>query len=137
MKRHAAVLLFATMVAGCQSGPNLRTWAPAQRPDGIACAARLNGRPDSMIAGELLALQDSAMLLLTGDRIWLVPYHELNGTNCREAGPVPYRGDTRRLVTDRAFRHIQLSRFPQGVSPALLAQLLAAHGQDTLYVLSR
>lgn len=123
-----AGLAIAALLAGCSVGPRASSYPPAQRPEGIVCTIRLRG-PDSLLVGELLAAQDSSAVLVVSQEVWLIPYRTVRSTHCRQAGPLPFRTDTYRLQTDAAKMHVQLSRYPLGVSPDLMDALLAAYRQ--------
>ncbi len=115
----AAVLGFSA----CMVGPGTRTFAPANWPDGIEADLRLKG---SRIRGELLEVQDSALLVLRDDRVVLVPLAAIRLGSFRQGGVLVENGRARRA----ALLDLKLvSRFPAGLTPELKARLLAAYGQ--------
>jgi len=95
----------------------------------VALELRRGGRAQ----GELLAVQDTALLVLARDTVTLVPYRAL------EAGEFSQVGELRATPPTPDFaRRLQLvSRFPQGLTPDMLARLLAAHRQAALKVVAR
>ena len=116
---------------GCNVGGRVDRFAPAQRPEGAAVELALQG--GGTARGELLAVQDTALLVLVHDTVTLVPYgHVVPGRSSQtgelfETPPAPDVARRLRLV----------SRFPQGLTPDLLARLLAAHGQSALKVVGK
>jgi hypothetical protein len=131
MKRGGASALLLASVFGCHAGRNIDTFAPAQSPGGVEISLAL---PESgRVRGELLAVQDTAFVVLIRDSLVLVPYRAVDGAQVTQFGqlhgipPVAEDAANLRLV----------SRFPQGIAPDLLARLLAAYGQSALKVLAR
>lgn len=116
---------------GCNIGGRVDRFAPAKRPAGVAVALALRG--GGRAQGELLAVQDTALVVLAQDTVTLVRYDALN------AGYFSQVGDLDQLPPGPAFaRRLRLvSRFPQGLTPVMLARLLAAHGQSALKVVAR
>ena len=115
----AAVLGFSA----CMVGPSGANFAPANWPDGIEADLRLKG---SRIQGELLEVQDSALLVLRDDRVVLVPLAAIRVGSFRQRGVLVENGRARRS----ALLDLKLvSRFPAGLTPELKARLLAAYGQ--------
>jgi len=116
---------------GCSIGGRVDRFAPAKQPDGVAVALAL--RVGRRAQGELLAVQDTALVVLAQDSVTLVPYSAVVSGQFSQVGelietpPAPDFATRLRLV----------SRFPQGLSPDLLARLLAAHGQSALKVVAR
>ncbi len=116
---------------GCSVGGRVDRFAPAHRPEGVAVTLGLRGGRKAQ--GEPLAVQDTALLVLAQDTVTLVPYNAVVNGEFSQVGelvelpPAPDFATALRLV----------SRFPQGLSPDLLARLLAAHGQPALKVVTR
>jgi hypothetical protein len=109
----------------------VKKFAPAHEPAGVAIRLRLHfGKGTQLVAGELLAVQDSGLLLRDSTRIVFVPNDSVRygETTTRGTGlsfarkPV---GSTREQLR-------LLSRFPGGVSADLLSSLLAAYGRDSV-----
>jgi len=97
----------------------------------VAVALQLRG--GGRAEGELLAVQDTAFVVLAQDTVTLVPYASVAAGRFSQvaelvsAPPTPeFAGMLRRL-----------SRFPQGLTPDLLARLLGAYGQSELKVVAR
>jgi len=116
---------------GCHIGGRVDRFAPANGPDGVAVALQL--RRGGRAQGELLAVQDTALVVLAQDTVTLVPYGAL------ETGEFSQVGELRGTppAPDFARRLRLVSRFPQGLTPDMLARLLAAHGQSALKVVAR
>jgi len=116
---------------GCSIGGRVDRFAPAKQPEGVAVALALRGGRRAQ--GELLAVQDTALVVLAQDSVTLVPYRAVVSGQFSPVGelietpPAPDFATRLRLV----------SRFPQGLSSDLLARLLAAHGQSALKVVAR
>jgi len=116
---------------GCNLGGRVDRFAPAHRPEGVAVALALRGGRSAQ--GELLAVQDTALVVLAKDTVTLVPYSAVVTGRFHKVGdlggapPTPNFARRLRLV----------SRFPQGLTPDLLVRLLAAQGQSALKVVAR
>lgn len=114
----------------CQLGGRVDRFAPAKQPGGVATTLWFRGGGTG--EGELLVVQDTAFVILDQDTVTLVPYRALKSGRFSQVGELtdlPPSEDVKsklRLV----------SRFPQGLSPDLLARLLAAYRQSTLKVAS-
>ena len=121
--------LLATL--GCNIGGRVDRFAPAKGPEGVAVALEL--RRGGRAQGELLAVQDTALLVLARDTVTLVSYDAL------KAGRFSQVGDLLETppAPDFARRLRLVSRFAQGLTPDMLARLLAAHRQAALKVVAR
>jgi hypothetical protein len=81
------------------------------------------------LRGELIEVRVEAILLRVGGQIWLVDYEDIGSARLEQyaedlgmgSGRTPGEGDRRELGL--------LARFPQGMSPDLVDQLLRVHGQ--------
>ncbi len=140
--RQAGVLL-GLLAVGCV-GTHAGSLRPANEPAGVVATLHAS-RPGfahepwelrrERLAGELLAVQDTAFLLLIDRRLTLIPYGAVRHgfaeqqENFYLSGRAPNRGLRERLRL--------VSRYPQGVSPELLARLLAAYGQPAVDVVQR
>ncbi len=116
----------------CQLGGRVDRFAPARQPQGVATTFWLL-RGSAPAQGELLALQDTALVVLVQDTVTLVPYRVLH------AGRFAHVGDLTEIPPAKGFaaRLRLISRFPQGLTPEMLARLLAAYGQSTLKVIAK
>ena len=76
-------------------------------------------------------MQDTALVVLTQDTVTLVPYRVLQAGRFAQVGELTEPPPTK----DFASRLRLVSRFPQGLTPEMLARLLAAYGQSALKVM--
>jgi hypothetical protein len=134
MLRHVGPLAVILVLGGCAVGTRAEGFAPAHGPAGVW--TELHGTGGRTLAGELLIVQDSALLLLAtpkGDDkagVYLILYRLIRSGRFRDMGatvvidggvpPGPAVREELRLV----------SRFPQGLAPALWRSFLAAYGQE-------
>jgi hypothetical protein len=134
--KHVVIILLAVSSAGaCRYGMTAEKFTPASSPHGVA--ARVT-TADAVLTGELLQVQDAGLLLLTPSvdsppttpncRVRLVRYPAIRAARFDQLGedygiagapPSPKIEERLRLV----------SRFPHGLAPELLNDLLAACGQ--------
>ena len=123
MLRASAVAIIFWGVLACYVGPSTRTFAPAHGPDGIEADLRLEG---ARVRGELLEVQDTALVLLRINRVVLVPLAAIRVGSFSQRGVLVEDG----YVARGALAQLRLvSRFPAGLTPKLRARLLAAYGQ--------
>lgn len=121
---------------GCHVGPSVRTFGPAQSPEGIRTTLHL--QRSGAVEGELLAVRDDGLVLRTASAVVLAPYAAIN-----EARFAQRKGLTRGQVGSRERRPPPsvreelrlLSRFPQGLDGDVLQRLLALHGQSYVQTL--
>jgi hypothetical protein len=118
------LLLLAT---GCTVGTHARNYAPARGPAGAMVNLQLTDKSRS--TGELLAVENSALLLLSDNHLVRVPLSQVR----RGSAPkVSFNGSLR---DDSRERLRLISRYPQGVSSTLEAELLRAYGQSEVRTL--
>lgn len=115
----------------CHLGGRVDGFAPATQPAGVAVTLWLRG--GAMGQGELLAVQDTALVVLAQDTVTLVPYRVLAAGRFSQVGELTETP----LTMDFAGKLRLVSRFPQGLTPEMLTRLLAAYGQSTLKVMTR
>ena len=126
--RPAFVVPLLMAVTACYTGPSAKSFAPARSPRGIAADLRIE-RTRKHVQGELLEVQDTALLVLRDDdppRVTIVPIRAIRagffpryGMLIVQSSVEPQDRERLRLV----------SRFPAGLTPELQARLLAAYGQ--------
>lgn len=124
-------------VAGaCTIGPRVEEFPPARSPVGVV--ADIQTREARRLSGELLVVEDSALLILSArtTRVTRVPYRTIRRAEFRQLswatirdGKPPDRGKRSRLAL--------VSRFPQGLSPELLARFMEARGQEEVETVER
>ena len=129
MTRTVAVMGVMLVVTGCVLGTTMESFTPAHSPAGMDVTLQVAERT---YAGELLAVEDTALLLVvrfpnpdssTVPRLARVPTRQIRDVtgliNVRE-----------RWVASDANRFRPLARYPQGVSSALEARLAEAYGVE-------
>lgn len=109
----------ALLLAACYVGSSAKRYAPAQGPAGAAVTLNLPG--DRKVGGELLAVEDSTLLLLEERQLVRVDIAAIKSLR----GP----SISTRILSDEMRGRLRLiSRYPQGVPPELEAALLQAYG---------
>lgn len=131
MKYLPVLLILVLGSWGCRFGPSVEDFRPARSPEGIR--ARLDMGQTS-VRGELLAVDNTGLYVLTGEGVVLAPYKEIvQGRFEPEAVSVQLRGRT--FPGSRKYNRLRLmSRFPQGLDDELLDRLLTANDQTELKV---
>ena len=124
-----AILLISTLaLGGCHFGTRAQTFGPAQGPEGVHTGITTMGA--GWISGELLEVQDTALLVLSDERLVLVPFDLMRSAQFDEMGSDTTISDQEAPSIAARERLRLVSRFPQGVTAELLEELLAAYGQD-------
>lgn len=137
----ATALLACVLASACRFGakPNDIDWMVS--PEGARIALRVVGEPQDRV-GELLAVDDESVLMrspevvegveLRRPKITRVAWGSVDAIDVdRLGGAYDVRRGLR--VTDETRRKLTLiSRFPQGISPDILAKLLAATKQTAV-----
>lgn len=111
------------LLAACPVGTTGKGYAPAKGPAGATVTLELTARPQ--IVAELLAVEESALLVVREGRVARVP---LSLVASGKAPKVSFTGPT--LTGETRERLRLISRYPQGVSADLEARLLEAYGQS-------
>ena len=125
MRGSRAWLLALTLLVGCSVGHGVKNYAPAEGPAGATVKLELTG--NRTVAGELLTVQDSSLMLLSGGQLIRVRMPLI------ETGSVPKLSFTRaELKGDVRERLRLISRYPQGISPDLETRLLQAYRQTAV-----
>lgn len=138
-------LLFLLATAACSTSVAVKDFKPAQHPQGIQMELLLNGNviDGNKIDGELLAVRGDGVLLnvadypgstLSGNTVVLIPFWMMDTAKLEQMGraKVESQGEEKnKLYLDRLRL---LSRFPQGLSDDLLAELLQRVGQEEVEV---
>jgi len=122
----SSIVLTVAVVAGCVIGPSTRNFAPATGPQGIGADLRVKWGPRGRVRGEVLEVQDSALMVLSANRLVLVPIRAIQYGRFTRRGTLIENGRAHRRTLDDLKR---VSRFPEGMSPEIKARLLAAYGQ--------
>lgn len=125
MIRSLVVAALLGAIGACYHGPSAETFELAQWPDGVAVDLRLS-KSRVRVRGELLELQDSALIVLSRSQIVRVPIGSIRQGVFQERGILIENG----RISERARTQMRLlSRFPAGLTPELRARLFAAYGQ--------
>jgi len=126
--RSAILVVCALAICGCHFGTRARTFGPAQGPEGVS--AEIVTPAGGWVSGELLEVQDTALLVLSDQRIVLVPYSLVRSAQFAQMNKnTTILGQVTPSVAVREELRL-VSRFPQGVTPELLEELLDAYGQS-------
>jgi len=129
MNRHMLLALVLVM-GGCTFGPRVDHEPLAREPRGANVTLQAR---NASVAGELLAVQDTALLVLTTEqRMVLVPYRGLRRGDAEMRIPIVRGGEPPSEAQRTRLRRV--SRYPQGVDSALQRALLDAYGQPEIEV---
>lgn len=122
------------LFAACHVGQSVKDFRPALGPQGVMTELDLAGEK---LDGELLAVADSGLYVLAAPAAPCEPperavvfarWHELTGVRLEQMG---VRARRQRPPSEADLERMSLvSRFPQGLSPGLLARFLAANGLE-------
>lgn len=126
MRAHVQLLLATTLAAGgcvTTTGKGVEEFPVANSPAGAATTVLIR---TGMINGELLEVRDTALVLRRGIEVLLIPNASI--TNVRFQG-FDLRTHTRTPDELRRSDFRLLSRYPYGISPAVMAALLSASGK--------
>ena len=122
-----ALLLFA---AACNWGTRPDKLAPATGPQGARVALRVRGESNDRV-GELFAV-DSVGVTIRDAKVVRISWTKLDAMDVRNMGSA-YDVSFGEAVTPTKLAELApLSRFPQGLSGALLRSVLSTLGQSAL-----
>ena len=130
MRRLAILSLIVLSSCVLRFGPHANRYDPATRASGTAATITTAA---SQIAGELLEVRDTALVLLTSSRVTLVPNRLIRAARFDD---LP-RSHTGSLTREETGRMRLLSRFPYGMPDQALAQLMSRRRQQTLDVVDK
>ena len=119
--------LFALACVACVVGQHIDTFEPANGPAGGTVTLTTNVKPIGYL-GELLAVEDSALLLVRNDTLMRVPSSLIRSIDA------PYGGGSGKLDKHQREKLRLISRYPKGVTPDLEQRLLAAYHQPRVKV---
>ena len=117
------------ITTACRIGQSVDDYPPATDPHGVMAELRLV--TGTHLAGELVAVSDTAFLLISRRRLTLVRYKTIGRARFLRMPSVSYEGTGGPLPAHFAALRAR-ARYPHGVSPDLLERLLRAYGQDSL-----
>ncbi len=121
------VPLFAV---ACTWGTPPSKVAPANGPQGARVALRLRGEAGDRV-GELFAV-DSVGLIIRNDKVVRVSWTKLDAMDVRDMGSAYDVAFGEVVTAAKRAKLAPLSRFPQGLSGALLRSVLSTLGQTAL-----
>ncbi|HXG55120.1 MAG TPA: hypothetical protein VNJ03_07040 [Vicinamibacterales bacterium] len=128
MRGPIILLVLSVTAVACSYGTRIADFRPAHSPHGVNVHVTTSVGD---LNGELIEMRDAGFVVLTAasNKLRLIPYAQVRSAKFEQVGslrggrpPVPTDGERLRL----------LSRFPQGMSPQVLATLLRIYGQDEL-----
>ncbi|HVT45354.1 MAG TPA: hypothetical protein VMT00_13295 [Thermoanaerobaculia bacterium] len=128
-----AVVTLALCLTACAVGPRVGDFKPAYSPAGIEVTLNLEG--ESTLKGELLEVRDSGLVMLNDNEVILISYASIRRGGLAQTGIRIGEGKPPARAAREQLR--LLSRYPQGLSPELLASLLSAYGQEKLTIWPR
>ena len=117
------------LAGGCSRGMTVKKFPPARSPAGLTVHVRT---VEHEFLGELIEVRDAGIVVLAEKKVRLLRYNVIALATARESGGRALLGNRR--PPDSANREDLrlLSRFPQGLSPEVLANLLIANNQGEL-----
>lgn len=125
-----SLALLALLSIACVHGTTLATFGPAISPGGAHVTFRvIDERAER--SGELFAVDVVGVTILS-DRLVHVPWSRLSYVRVPGRGTYYDTSERLRQSTDLKSQLAQLSRFPQGLSGPLLAEVLVILKQDAL-----
>lgn len=138
-------VLFAPAASGCSTGIGVADFKPAQEPAGVHMEISLNGDviEGDKVEGELLAVRaDGVLLNVPGyldvaphvRRVVLIPYWMMDTAKLEQMGRARVESESEQMTQVYLNRLRLVSRFPQGLSDELLADLMSRQGQAALEV---
>lgn len=119
--------MLLTNLAACSTSPRVEDYPPAVEPGGI------HGYITPSVDGhalrvELLAVDDSSYIVLDRDRVVVALFRSLKAARFDPIGTTTWTGAS--PSSDHRSQLKYASRFPYGISPPLMARLLAKSGQQ-------
>ena len=127
--RNAFVIATAILLAACVHGTRIGDFRPANSPEGAQVQLRLQGER-TFRKFELFAVDSTGMIVLA-DRLVHVRWDRLRSIDFVQLG-TGYDAYNGKLDVAQRERIALVSRFPQGLSGPLLAQVLATLHQDAV-----
>jgi hypothetical protein len=113
----------AILLAACWTSPTPRKVALADQPRGATVTLHMT---DGVVhSGELLAVRDSSLVLLLGERIAVAPLSAVESVTFAPEGTPMSASRPETLLQARS-----AARFPYGITPTALNVLLQHAGQD-------
>jgi hypothetical protein len=121
------IILAACTLQACRFGPTVENFPPAHTPKGISGHV-MTSRGN--YTAELIEVRGDGIVILEAQTFRLIPYTAV--VSARFDG-IPQTISSGHAPSRKGHERLRLvSRFPQGLTPELLLQLLAANGQKDL-----
>jgi hypothetical protein len=123
------LVILACLSAGCSLGMTARKYRPAQSPKGVMVRVDTS---QGQFSGELIEVRDAGIVVLADQKLRLLPYTAILSSEVDQTAS-RYSISKRTVPKPDVQAHLRLlSRFPQGLTPELMRQLLDAYGQTEL-----
>ena len=123
------LVMLACLSNGCSFGMTAAKYPPAQGPSGVIMRVKT---AQGNVSGELIEVRDAGIVVLANQKLRLLPYTVILSSEVD-------RTDSGYAISQRTVpkpdvqaRLRLLSRFPQGLAPDLMRQLLDTYGQTEL-----
>ena len=124
-----ALLVLACLMNSCRHGMTAEKFPPAQSPKGATVRVTTDQR---QFTGELIEVRAAGLVVLTEQILRLLPYNAILSSRIEHANR-RYGIKSRRAPEPEVRDRLRLlSRFPYGLTPELLDELLRAYGQTQL-----
>jgi hypothetical protein len=122
------LLILGCLSNGCSLGMTASKYRPAQGPAGATLHVET---ARGKLSGELIEVRGTGIVLLAEQKLRLLPYSAILSS---QVDQTPSRSISKGTVPtpDEQARLRLVSRFPQGLTPELMRQLLDANGQTEL-----
>lgn len=145
MLKHTLLVIFL-MISSCQVGPSVETYLTPNGPDAeleLQSGIRVKGISRGLtrrVVHELLEINDQGVLVLASGQIVLIEYNALLSYKYNKEKVLFMRKHTPETIQSQIMEMgggsiNLLVRFPHGVSPDLLEDLLEAYEQQELIVI--
>ena len=123
------LVVLAWLSNGCSFGMTARKYRPAQYPQGVIMHLDTT---QGKLSGELIEVRDTGIVVLASQKLRLLPYSAIVSSEVDQTS-AHYSISKQTLPKPDVQAHLRLlSRFPQGLTPEFLHQLLGAYGQTEL-----
>ena len=123
------LVIFACLSNGCTLGMTAPKFRPAQGPQGVNMRITT---AQGELSGELIEVRDAGIVVLAEQKLHLLLYTEILSSKADQTSLL-HSISNRTVPKPDVQAHIRLlSRFPQGLTPELMRQLLEVYGQTEL-----
>jgi hypothetical protein len=123
------LVMIACLSNGCSVGITAAKYPPAQGPSGVIVRVKT---AQGDVSGELIEVRDAGIVVLANQKLRLLPYTVIVSSEVDRTDS-GYAISQRTVPRPAVQAHLRLlSRFPQGLAPDLMRQLLDTYGQTEL-----